>query len=405
MDTRPEPPEAALYTIEAALRYLGTRDHGVLVDLLEHAIDRPHSATGKALASLTEPTTVLEGWTAAERAHALWRMIREGVQDPDVSPTPLSRRRRSLQAAFRLPDVDIQEPWASSLTERFKQLKSLKVVFGEPTSTQPMEIAWKRGVRGLAMYLDQRFAGLQTPVDWDRYRPKVRQGRDLQDTHPDEWQAHLDALDDPDTVFRQPSKGAQPIFANLFITTVFMKDRAVHRRITERLITAQTDGVSHYVARALPGADANVIVRALWGCRAERVVSPPGEPVLTRLWFPGALRRGQQHWFSSEVIDQDPKGERRWINVEVDHYGIAPGERLHGTYPIRGLTIRIRFQEDFLPEAVWWYAELTERERYIRPPGGDPHLLTLVANGVEYTFTQWCQPRENYGLSILWPAL
>jgi len=73
-------------------------------------------------------------------------------------------------------------------------------------------------------------------------------------------------------------------------------------------------------------------------------------------------------------------------------------------FTISGLTIRIRFDEDFLPEAVWWYAEQTENERYLQPPAGDRHLLPLLGSAVQHTFTEHvCQPREHYGLAFSWP--
>jgi hypothetical protein len=397
------PSETGPPTIEAALRYLGTRDHGDLVDLLEHAIDRPQSATGAALAPLMAPTAVLEGWTAAERAHALWQVIRKGVRDPDVGPTVLSRRRRAMQAAFRLPDPDIHEPWGSSLTERFKQLKSLTEVFGRPTSTQPMEMAWKRGVRALATYLEQRFGELRSASDWGDYRPSIHIIA--------ERGASFDDLLDDEANLRRPSHGAQPIFVDLFVTTVFMKGRAVSRRITERLVTAQVDGVEYYTARgfAAPRTDRRrsyVPVRALWGCRADFIEpSRPGLPAVTRLWFPQPLRRGQKAHFASEALfDEYSTEDRHWIDVDIDHHGIAKGRLLYGDrLPIRGLTIRVRFDEANLPEAVWWYAELNERERYDRPPPGDHRLLTLVGNDVQHTFTERvCQPRESYGLAFSW---
>src|SRR5882757_2913502 len=137
MGTKLERSETEPTNVESALRHLGIQGHGVLIDLIRHAIDRPHSDNGVKLAPLTEPTAVLVDWTAAERAHALWRIILEGIRDPDVSPTSRSRRRRALQAAFRLADEDIHEPWGSSLNERFKQLRGLRSVFNDPTSTQP----------------------------------------------------------------------------------------------------------------------------------------------------------------------------------------------------------------------------------------------------------------------------
>lgn len=403
MSTRPSS-ETGRVTIEAALRYLGTRDHGALLDLLEHAIDRPQGASGAALAPLTGPTAVLEGWTAAERAHALWQLIRQGVRDPDVSATALSRRRRALQAAFRLPDTDIQEPWGSSLTERFKQLRRLTEVFGKPTSTQPMEMAWKRGVHALAIYLEQQFGELLSPSDWDRYRPETH-------TIAERGASFDDLIDDVRAGLRRPSEGAQPIFVDLFVTTVFMKGKAVSRRITERLITAQVDGVQYYTARgfaALRTAKRRsyVPVRALWGCRAEFIeASRPGLPAVSRLWFPIPLQRGQKAHFASEALfDEYPAEDRHWIDVDIDHHGIAKGQLLYGDrLPVRGLTIRVRFDETCLPEAVWWYAELNERERYDRPLPDDRRLLTLIGNDVQHTFTERvCQPRESYGLGFSW---
>ena len=91
-------------------------------------------------------------------------MIEEGIFQPQVGPSGQSRRRRALQAAFRVPDQDIGE-WGASLTDRFKQLKVLRSTFGEVTSTQPMEIAWKRGVGRLAEYLADRLVQLRDATE------------------------------------------------------------------------------------------------------------------------------------------------------------------------------------------------------------------------------------------------
>jgi hypothetical protein len=379
------------------------------VDLLQHAIERPNSATGRALAAITEPVAGLVAWSTAERAHAVWKVIREGIRDPDVSPTHLSRRRRALQAAFRLSDMDIHEPWGSSLTERFKQLRVLREVFGLPTSTQPMEMAWKKGVSLLAAHLEDRFRVLGATDGWEQYKPAYASVAAGTGGHPDEWQVLVDAFDVKGPTYRQPSRGAQPVFVNLFITTVFMKRRAVYRRITERLLTAQADGVAYYTARGFAGKPPRlryVPVTALWGCRAEFIEpAHPSRPAVTRLWFPTPLKAGDQAHFASEVIDDSITEERQWIDVDIDHHGIAPGRLVYGgRLPVSGLTIRVRFDVNDLPEAVWWYAELNESERYDRPSPGDGHLLKLTGNEVQYTFTgQPCQPRESYGLAFSWP--
>ncbi|GAA1854272.1 hypothetical protein GCM10009687_21420 [Asanoa iriomotensis] len=396
--------------IEAALRYLGTRTHELPVDLLQHAVERPGSPIGTRLSALTSPTKHLDGWTAAQLAHALWQVIREGIRDPDVSPAHLSRRRRVLQAAFRLPDSDIHEPWGSSLTERFTQLVPLVHVFGRPTTTQPMEAAWKRAVHLLAAHLEGRFAALAQPTDWDEYRRVAYPSGVEREGRLDEIQAQVDSFGYNEALLREPSSGAQPIFINLFITTVFMKRRAVYRRITERLITARTDDVAYYTARGFAGKPPRltyVPVKALWGCDAEFVESSrPGRPAVTRLWFPKPLRAGEQAHFASEIVDENITEERQWIDVDVDHHGIAKGALVHGgRLPISGLTIRVRFDDNDLPEAVWWYAELNESERYDRPPPGHRRLLSLAGNDVSHTFTdRYGQPRESYGIAFSWPT-
>src|SRR4029079_5538662 len=133
-----------------------------------------------------------------------WKVIEEGVAHPQVGPTPQSRRRRALQAAFRLPDVYIGEEWGASLSERFKQLRSVPGAFGTVTSTQPMEMAWKRGVERLAEHLERELKELRTPEDWVRHRS----------AQSDDWGFN------ESTAFRQPSEGAQKLIVNLHVLTV-----------------------------------------------------------------------------------------------------------------------------------------------------------------------------------------
>lgn len=396
--------------IEAALRYLATRNHGEPFDLLTHAIDQPQSATASELAPLTRPTAVLEGWTVEERAGAVWLLIREGTQAPEVGPTRLSRRRHALHAALRIPQPQIKEPWRSSLHARFGQLAALTAVFDNPTTTQPMELAWKRGVHALATHLEGRFRELTTAEAWEEYRPGVQDLRMLSDGRLEGWENYFGESTGYESEFRQPSAGAQPIFVNLFVTTVFMKRRAVYRRITERLVTARENGVAYYTARGFAGKPPRltyVPVVALWGCTADYVESVRrGRPAVTRLWFPAPLRKGEHAYFASEVVDENITEERQWVDVDIDHHGIARGQLAYGgRVPVSGLTIRVRFDEGFLPEAVWWYAELNESERYDRPPEGDRRLLTITGRDVQHTFTDHpCQPRESYGLGFSWPS-
>ena len=299
--------------IEAALRHLGARRYGDLVEIIEHGIRRPSGRTGTILAPFVAATSMLGDWTAVERACAVWRVIEESVVDPEVSSTPQSRRRRTLQAAFRMHDVDVEQEWGGSLTERFKQLKALSI-FRDATSTQPMEISWKRGVERLAEHLEERFEEMKTPDDWAPYLP----------VNPERPAPRGGA-----TMFRRPSEGAQKLVVKLLVVTVVMS-AGVTRRISERLITSRDDeGLHYYIARAYSYSQAQgnlyMPTQALWGCEAELAIE--GGLPATRLRFPRPLRSGERaHFVSEAVVERSDEDRSNWTNVDIDHYGIEPGE-------------------------------------------------------------------------------
>jgi hypothetical protein len=385
--------------IEQALRWLATRRHSRTPKLLAHAIEEPETASANVLEPLTAPTASLLGASPEVRALALWGLL---VHEIDrIGSSTESRRRNVLLAAFRLSRPStISEPWKSSLDDRFRQLMQLSGVFGNPrpSTTMPMHRAWKNAVADkLTPMLQSRLAELAD--NGDRWADYVKIAQVTEEIIANETNSPMGG-------YRLPSEGAQPVFLDLFVTTVFMRRKAVYRRITERLVTAQEEDVDGYTASALAGSTGNhasVPVAALWGCHAEPVVDTPGDgPPLTRLRFPRALQRGEKHYFSSEAIDEDITKDRRWVNVEVDHHGIAPGSLLDGRIPTSGLTIRIRFDDACLPKVCWWYAEMTERQRGVQPRVGSPRILPITGGGVEHTFADKCQPRENHGISILW---
>jgi hypothetical protein len=388
-------------SVEAALRHLGARRYGSLIGSLEQAIRRPDGQTGTILAPLIAPTSVLADWTPAERAHALCKLIEEGICDPQVGPTAHSRRRRVLQAAFRMPDQDIKE-WGGSLTDRFKQLRISRSPFGDVTSTQPMEIAWKRGVGRLAELLADRLVELRTSEDWTRYKPQPQRAAN----HARAANAYR-AAPKAHGVFREPSEGAQKLLVNLLVVTVVMEGKDVVRRISERLITSQDPaGLRWYTSRAfssakLAQARTYVPAHALWGCRAEDVAED--DVPVTRLHFPNALRAGEQAHFLSETVQPgDPDDPRGWADVNVDSYGIVAGALREDGLPASGLTIRVKFDDHVLPLAVWWYAEMTEQERNLVPLAASPRRLAVVDGSVSKTFEKQCEPREHYGIAFSW---
>lgn len=314
-----------------------------------------------------------------ERVFALRRLIADEIDRVD-----LKEERTALIAALhcdpsnRAPGIDQRLAFARDRGD-FGVKAS-----GRQHGYDALRRWWGDGVRLLSRALDERLSHMQK--------------------HPDAWRGYFEA-----PTYRRPSRGAQPLFVECMVTTAYMKRRLVERRLTERLVTAREDGVEYFIARALPESSDvtnSLPVRPVWGCTAERIPSRPGGPVLTRLRFPKPLQRGQRHYFSSEAIVVDHgQRERLAINVEIDHHGIAPGRRLYDVMPVSGLTIRIRFDPDDPPECVWWYADQTERERYVQPEPGDERLIPLPPQGwIEHTFSEPCQPLANYGISFAWPA-
>jgi hypothetical protein len=314
------------------------------------------------------------------RGEAFWRVVQaeaRGIEPRD--------ERAAVVAALHLDSANRE----SSIDKRLIFARDRggfgTTVAGQPQGYDALRRCWGRGVRRLGHAVDNRLA-------------QFRQ-------NPEGWRAFVGAT------YRIPFDGAQPVFADLFVTTVFMKGRLVDRRVTERLVTAMQNDVQYYTAWSLPENDdptSSVPVQAIWGCRTERMPASPGEPVLTKLWFPRPLRRGEQHFFSSEArIAGTVNTARRAVNVEVDHHGIAPGRILNSVIPVSGLTIRVSFDPDDLPDALWWYADVPEQERYIRPRLGeaDDRWVEVTSQGfAAHTFADACQPRANYGLAIAWPV-
>jgi hypothetical protein len=381
-------------TLESALRRLATNKHTKPLDLLSHAIADPHGHTAADLAPLIRPTVSIDGGTAEIRAFAVWGLIIDQIGR--IGPSSESRLRSVLVAAFRLPHpLGSPEQWSTNIGDRFRQVLDVPRVFSDPkpSTTAPVHKLWRQALVGkLVPALEIRLAELAK--DGPGWHPYVLIG------------SGADQATANGNGYRTPSEGAQPVFVDLFVTTVFLQGRVARRRITERLVTAAEDHVDSYLATALAGPTddkEDLPVRSLWGCRVERRSTAwSGGVLLTRLVFPRPLRHGERHYFASEAIDASLSEERVGVNVLVDHHGVAPGQVANGCVPVSGLTIRVVFDERYIPEACWWHAEQTPREQQIRPPDGHARLLTPVGNTLQHTFTARCQPRETYGISFDW---
>ncbi|MEU0534612.1 hypothetical protein [Amycolatopsis tolypomycina] len=367
--------------VEDALRWLATRKDGEPLRFFREAIKEPASEPATVLRALVAPTGSLIAEPAESRVFALWGLIVD-----EIGAVGNSRRRYTLMAAFRVPPAPGGTVWKATLGDRFRQLVLVPGVFGEPppTTATPMHQAWRRALETLAARLAEKLVLLEGP-DWRQYIDLGRAAGDVTDEHV-AWRA------------RPASKGAQPMFVERLLITAVMRRRTVWRRLTERHVVACKDGVDGYVVQARNGWHHNpegLLVTALWACRV--VTSPgvrPGVRGVVRLRFRQPLRKGQPYAFVSEALDERLEEKHEWVNVDVDHHGIAPG----------GLTIQLTFDQNCLPEACWWYAEQLEFERRCRPPDGDPHLLPVEDGFVRHTFLDGCHPRESYGIAFKWPS-
>ncbi|MET8851608.1 hypothetical protein [Amycolatopsis sp. NPDC004625] len=365
---------------KAALGALARRRDGDPLGALRRAVESSANGSGTALGCLVGPTASIPGATPESRACAAWGLIVDEIGKLGSVVEP--REHFVLLAAFRLPPVpDGSQRWASKLGDRFGQLAEVRGLFGErkPLSNTPMNKAWAGALEMLGAAVACKLGHLEGEA-WLRY---VGIGRSAM--------AGPAPGDNGPEGFRAPSEGAQPVFVERMQITVVMERRTPLRRTTERDIVARRDGVDGYDVHALTGWSGNLAdlpVKAVWNCR---LVTSPGA---AKLRFRRTLKVDEPYHFVSEAVDGHVDEERKWINVEVDHHGVAPG----------GLTIRVNFDEAQLPRACWWYAEQLEVERTRRPPTGDRRLLDVGDGFVQHTFEGRCQPREAYGIAFEWPA-
>jgi hypothetical protein len=391
-------PAQASSAIETALRWLAVRKEGEPLRFLRYALEDPASESALMLGCLVEPAATMPESTPESRAFAVWGLIADEISK--LGSAEDSRRRNTLMAAFRLPPAP-DTGWKATLDDRFRQLVGLRGVFGDPppTTTTPMHKAWRRAVDKLAENVSRHLGRLRFDgQEWPTY---AEIGRAVASPIPRGRSVH--GLNG----YRAPSRGAQPIFMERMLVQVVMHRKTVSRRTTERDVIACEDAVDGYDVSASTGwtADlAEIPVRAVWACRPRMLPAVhPGDPLTARLLFRKKLRCGERYHFVSEAFEGDREQKREWINVEVDHHGIAPAAFNEEGKLVGGLMVQVNFDPECLPEACWWYAEQLDVERRRRPPAGDPHLLDVGDGFVQHAFKSCCQPRENYGIAFRWP--
>lgn len=390
--------------VEIALRWLAVRKEGTPLRFLRYAIEDPTSESAHVLGCLVEPTASLPAASPELRAVGVWGLIVDEIERLGSADT--SRRRNVLIAAFRLSPVPGGgTTWKATLEDRFRQLIGLSGVFGDPppTTTTPMHKAWRRAIGKLAVCVQQKLELLRH--DGQKWQNYVEIGR-RETTRLSRVRA-AGSQSDFGSGYRVPSPGAQPLFVERMLVRVVMHRRAVLRRTTERDVIACEDGVDVFDASSSIGWAASPFklpVKPIWACRlVTRRGAQLDDVAAASLRFRKVLRRGDRYQFVSETWNDDLENHHCWINVDVDHHGIAPGAADEGGRPVAGLTMQVTFDQFCLPAACWWYADHTERERLTRPATGDPHLIPIGDGFVEHTFTDACQPRGNYGFAFEWP--
>ncbi|MFC3456193.1 hypothetical protein [Amycolatopsis speibonae] len=371
-----------------ALCRLAVRKDSGPLRFTRYAMEGPASESAALLACLVRPTAPMATVSPEAPALAVWGLILDGIEK--TGSTGESRRRNTLRAAFRLR----KREGRTTLADRFGRSGNLPSAFADPpsTTTTPTHNAWRRASHDeLSLRLARKLTMLA--CDDKAWRPYVEIAR-------------ASSSEPRASGRRMPSDGTQPVFLERLLVAVEMRRRVAYRRLTVRNVIARENGVDGYMARALTGWTgdlASVPVKAIFGCRVD--TSPgvkQGDSLIVDLRFPKTLRKGERHEFISLACEDDLDEERHWINVDVDHHGIAPSVVDDEGKVTGGLSVSIAF-DDCVPEACWWYAEQTEHERMVRPPAGDRHLLEIRRGVVEHTFLESCRPGEQYGIAFRWP--
>ena len=120
-----------------------------------------------------------------------------------------------------------------------------------------MEVAWSSGVRLLAD-ISPQFKSLRSIEDWEPYRPHDEPTLDFDHRS----SKYDDGLSREHAILRALSD-AQKVFHELQVVTVHMRGRAVHRRITERLVTCRDphEDVAYFTVNGFRGETTTYIER------------------------------------------------------------------------------------------------------------------------------------------------
>lgn len=301
-------------------------------------------------------------WTPDQRGEALWALIVDEINRLD--PTQYAKSHAALVAAFRL-DGPLDRSAGNSIPARIAD--DLGV------TRDSAQNSWSHGVWRLGWRLDSRLREFAEDRDrWLLYTAVA----------PLELSSHSDA---------------QHMFVERLVATHIMSGRAIDRSTTERLVTATEDGVDRYIVRATSpsgGPDAAKVVNLL-NCQAGNTRLVPdgrgGQIQEVPMIFPNRLLAGEQLFFASEVTSQH--NEEPIVEAQVTSQGIQAG----------GLTIRIQFDRDNYPRAVWWFGDTIDARRLDKPSDDDEHRLMCTPFGyLEHTFAEVCKPLAKYGIAWEW---
>jgi len=344
------------------------RDGSLELSFLRDLFVNPESFSG-LLHGLIAQTASFEVGNVQQRAIAFRNLLEDEIRGlENGGESPSTAVISALLAGFRI-DRDRYED--DDLFERRLDHARLKGDFGENATQDTANRHWTTGIDLLARNLQGRFSELFAD--------------------PDRWHGYLRGHD-PTT-----PADAQPFFIECLVATYNLTGRMVESAVTERVVRAEGAKVDCYIVRATTpfGRRDKVRVRALLNCREGpakvTLDGRSGEIHEIPIFFPNVLAEGESCFFSTEVTGQfndDPI-----VEVQVTSVGIAAG----------GLTLRVQFDKGYHPADVWWFADVPDANRLIKPVPGSDNLLRCSSFGyVSHTFDDPCKPKAKYGIAWDW---
>lgn len=382
-----------------------------LACLYEH-IATPNNETAPPrhrarMLALLEGVSWPDGWDPGQCAEVFWQLVVDAIKELGEG----SRTCAAVRVAYGLDShYRPTEDAPKHLENRLERGRINGLFPGRKGAGWPRQL-WTEGVIKLAGIVDKRLAALaEDPSIWEELRAGSVGVEETEDVEPGfSGNSHVvPTTPDLETLV----EGAREIYVDRMIVTYIMRGRYVARRISEMWIRSLVDEIDNYKVRIyslIGGHDSVVDVRALLNCQAEpvKVVAASTAFQITEcnVKFPKALKKGESFFFATETIHLEADtDDTPMLEVQVTSQGVAAGVATEAGVASRGLTIRLQFDQAAAgPQALWWYANIGDLQRFDCPDDEDPRRLDWTVHGfAEHTFAGPCIPFSRYGVAWQW---